>query len=393
MLRDHRKKQIELRLVLGQGAQPVLVFSTVEGGLLSPDNLGRDWGRVCWSPKRTMGHPNKRRAFAFSVALLTICLALGVAFSAVAVEQGSLTLESKIPLGNVRGRIDHLTIDRASQRLFVAELGNNSLGVVDLKRRKVLHRIARLNEPQGVAYVSAVGSIYVANGGDGSVRIFNGNNFSPLARVDLRADADNLRVDEVNNLVFAGFGSGGIAIIDARSRVKVGEISLKGHPEGFELEPSGKRIFVNVPNAREIAVLDRASNAQIASWKIPEATGNFPMAMRQRRPELLIVFRTPPRLAVVNTQSGSVTASIATCGDPDDVFVDDGRDRAYVSCGAGFIDVFQLGDSSLSRLAHMPTAAGARTAIYDSRLDRLFLAVKATSGTAPAIWVYKSEQR
>ena len=142
--------------------------------------------------------------------------------------------------------------------------------------------------------VSAIGSIYVANCGDGSVRIFNGNDFSLLARVNLKADADNLRVDEVNSLVFAGFGSGGIAIIDARSRVKVGEISLKGHPEGFELEPSGKRIFVNVPDAREIAVLDRASNAQIASWKIPAATGNFPMAVRQKRPELLTVFRTPP---------------------------------------------------------------------------------------------------
>ena len=340
-----------------------------------------------------MRHPSNRRSFALAAAVLTISLALGVTFSAAAVEQEALTLELNRPLGNVRGRIDHLAIDQTSQRLFVSELGNNSLGVVDLKGRKVLHRITGLNEPQGVAYVSAVGSIYVANGGDGSVRIFNGNNFSPLARVNLKADADNLRVDQANNLVFAGFGSGGIAIIDARSRVKVGEISLKGHPEGFELEPSGKRIFVNVPDAREIAVLDRDSNAQIASWKIPAATGNFPMAVRQKRPELLTVFRSPPRLAVVNTQSGRVTASIPTCGDPDDVFVDEGRDRAYVSCGTGFIDVFQLGDSNLLRLAHMPTAAGARTAIYDSRLDRLFLAVKATSSTPPAIWVYKSEQR
>jgi len=215
---------------------------------------------------------------------------------------------------------------------------------------------------------------------------------SLLGRVELKTDADNLRVDQLNNLIFAGFGSG-LAIINPRSHVKVGEIGLKGHPEAFELEPSGKRIFVNVPDAREIAVLDRASNAQIASWKIPEAIENFPMAVRQKRPELLTVFRSPPRLAVVNTQSGNVTASIPTCGDPDDVFVDEGRNRAYVSCGAGFIDVFQLGDSSLSRLAHMPTAAGARTAIYDSGLDRLFLAVKATSGTPPAIWVYKSERR
>jgi len=185
-------------------------------------------GNASDSDPTSRAHPDNRWAFVFGAVLLTISLALGVTFSAAAVGQEFLTLELKIPLGNVRGRIDHLAIDQASQRLFVAELGNNSLAVVDLKGRKVLHRITGLNEPQGVAYVSAVGSIYVANGGDGSVRIFNGNNFSRVGRVDLKADADNLRVDETNSLVFAGFGSGGITIIDARSRVKVGEISLKG---------------------------------------------------------------------------------------------------------------------------------------------------------------------
>jgi hypothetical protein len=115
----------------------------------------------------------------------------------------------------------------------------------------------------------------VSNGGDGSVRMFSGDDFSPLGWVDLKVDADNLRVDQTNNLIFAGFGSGGLAIIDARSRARVGEISLKGHPEGFEVEPTGKRVFVNVPNAREIAVIDRSSNAQVASWKISEATANF----------------------------------------------------------------------------------------------------------------------
>jgi hypothetical protein len=111
--------------------------------------------------------------------------------------------------------------------------------------------------------------------------------------VELKADADNLRVDPIKNLVFAGFGSGGLAIIDARSRKKVGEIDLKGHPEGFELEPSVERAFVNVPDVRGIAVLDTTSNRQIATWTVPQATGNFPMAIRQKGTELLIGFRRP----------------------------------------------------------------------------------------------------
>src|SRR5262245_15450472 len=226
--------------------------------------------------------------FAQSGAVLLAVLATS---SAMAAELPSLTLQTKMPLGDVRGRIDHLAIDHAGQRLFVAEFGNNSLGVVDLRGQKIFHRIAGLNEPQGVAYVSAVDSIFVSNAGDGSLRVFGGSDFSPVARVELKADADNLRVDPIKNLVFVGFGSGGLAIVDARSHKKIGEIDLKGHPEGFELEPAGDRVFANVPDAREIAVIDRSSNKQIASWKVSDANGNFPIAVRQRAPELLVVFR------------------------------------------------------------------------------------------------------
>jgi hypothetical protein len=188
----------------------------------------------------------------------SVLLAVLATSSAMAAESPTLTLQTKIPLGDVRGRIDHLAIDGTRQRLFVAEFGNNSRGVVDLKDQKIFHRVAGLNEPQGVAYVSAVDCIFVSNGGDGSLRVFSGSDFSPVARVELKADADNLRVDAIKNLVFAGFGSGGLAVIDASSRKNVGEIDLKGHPEGFELETSGERAFVNVPDA--IAVLDRTSS-------------------------------------------------------------------------------------------------------------------------------------
>ena len=322
--------------------------------------------------------------------LFVVSIAFAVAISARAVERPLLSIEAKIPLGDVRGRIDHLAIDHARQRLFTAELGNNSLSIVDLKGQKVLHRIAGLNEPQGVAYVPSVDSIFVSNGGDGSVRIFSGDDFLPRGRVDLAEDADNLRVDQVNNLVLAGVGSGGLAIIDARSREELVEVGLKGHPEGFELEPVGNRVFVNVPERREIAVIDRSSNAQIASWKTLEASQNFPMAVRQKEPQLLTAFRRPPRLEAVDTRNGNVNMAVSTCGDADDVFVDEKRDRAYVSCGEGFIDVFQLG--GLARINHIPTAVEARTALYDADMDRFFLAVNATHGLAAAIWVYDPEE-
>ena len=120
-----------------------------------------------------------------------------------------LVLEAKIPLGAVTGRIDHFAFDADRQLLFVAELGNDSVGVVDLKERKVLRRLAGLSEPQGVAYHAATSTLYVANAGDGSVRLYQGPDFSPAGRIDLGDDADNIRVDTWRNRVVVGYGKGG----------------------------------------------------------------------------------------------------------------------------------------------------------------------------------------
>ena len=148
--------------------------------------------------------------------------------SAVAQTAGSpLVLEAKIPLGDVSGRIDHLGIDVKRQRLFVAELGNDSLGVVDLASGKA-RTIAGFSEPQGVAYVASADSLYVANGGDGSVRVLRGDNLTPIGRIELGDDADNVRVDASRNRVLVGYGNGAIAVIDPQGRTKIADIRADG---------------------------------------------------------------------------------------------------------------------------------------------------------------------
>jgi YVTN family beta-propeller protein len=113
----------------------------------------------------------------------------GAGYSAVAqpAETAPLQLEAKIVLGNVRGWIDHMAVDLKRQRLFVAELGNDSVGVVDLANRKLLQTIAGLKEPQGVGYEPSTDMVYVANAGDGSVRLFEGTNTNPRGKLSLKA--------------------------------------------------------------------------------------------------------------------------------------------------------------------------------------------------------------
>src|SRR4051812_9967662 len=167
---------------------------------------------------------------------------------AVAGGANALQLEAKIPLGNVAGRIDHMAFDLARNRLFVAELGNNSVGVVDINARKVIHRISDLKEPQGIAYLASRDLIYIANGGDGVVRIHRGEDAAPAGTIPLGDDADNVRIDQAAGRIVVGHGKGELAIIDSGNRVKVSEIPLKAHPESFQLDPDSDRVFVNLPD-------------------------------------------------------------------------------------------------------------------------------------------------
>ena len=275
----------------------------------------------------------------FARTILLLGASLIWAAPAVAQTAGSpLVLETKIPLGEVSGRIDHLGIDVKRQRLFVAELGNDSLGVVDLASGKA-RTIAGFSEPQGVAYVASADSVYVANGGDGSVRVLRSDNLAPVGRIELGDDADNVRVDASRNRVLVGYGNGAIAIIDPATRTKIADIRLKGHPESFRLDPTGARIFVNVPDARSIEVAELAAGTS-RSLSTPEAGSNFPMAIDRDAHRVLVVFRSPPVLMALSTEDGHIVAKTATCGDADDVYADAKRHRVYVSCGEGVVDVF-----------------------------------------------------
>jgi len=325
------------------------------------------------------------------VFVSAILLAASVMWPATLLAQTTaapLVLEAKIPLGQVSGRIDHLAIDAKRQRLFVAELGNNSLGVVDLAAGKVLRRITGLSEPQGIAYVPFTDSILVANAGDGSVRVLRGEDLTPISRLELGDDADNVRVDAAHKRVLVGYGKGALAVIDPGSLSKTADIRLKAHPEGFQIDETGTEVFVNVPGAREIVVADLATGST-QSLPTQGAGSNFPMAIDGEGRRVVAVFRSPPTLMALASQDGHVVAKAETCGDADDVFVDPKRRRVYVSCGEGVADVLEPGEAGYRRVARVPTVSGARTSLFVPELDRLFVAVRAASHEPAAIWVFR----
>lgn len=298
-----------------------------------------------------------------------------------------LAVVATIPLPQGKGRIDHLAFDAKRQRLFVAELGNNTVAVVDVAQRRLERRLSGLAEPQGIAYFAATDAVYVATGGDGMLRTFRAGDLAPLESVDLGDDADNVRVDAGAGRIYVGFGEGALAALDPRSLKEIDRIPLKGHPESFQIFAGDNRAFVNVPDSREVAVVDLKAAKQTASWPTRAALANYPMAINHATGEVLSVFRAPAKIVAYRISNGGVARSSDVCGDADDVFVDAKRSRIYVICGQGSVDV--LDGATLRRTGRIATSEGARTGLYAADVDLLFVAARAGRGSEAAVWVLK----
>jgi DNA-binding beta-propeller fold protein YncE len=317
---------------------------------------------------------------------------IGFAVRAEAQDATPLRLVQTIPLPNVEGRIDHMAVDLKGQRLFIAALGNNTVEVLDLRAGKRIRSITGLHEPQGVGFIPEFNKIFVANAKSGACEVFDGSSFKPIKSIKFSDDADNIRYDAAARRVYVGYGSGGVGIIDAATGDQLGAIKLEGHPESFQLEKSGPRLFANIPTFQKIVVVDREKRATITAWPTAGATANFPMALDETHHRLFVGFRKPAKLVVFDTDSGKVVANMDSAGDADDVFYDNSHQRIYISGGEGFLSIFQQDDADHYRaMTKIPTAMGARTSLFVPELSRFYLAVPHRGNQRAEVRVYEAQ--
>ena len=285
----------------------------------------------------------------------------------------ALTQLKAIPLPSVDGRIDHLAFDAATGKLFLAALGNNTVEVVDATGGT--RSLRGFREPQGIAVAPELHLVAIANGEGAGIGMLDAVSLTEARSVTLGDDSDNVRYDATARRFYVGYGSGALAAIDPASGAIRGRVALPAHPESFQLESDGPRVYVNLPDARQIAVVDRSAMKVIASWPVSAAAANFPMALDEAGHRLFIGCRRPAKLLVYDTRRGTTVASADIAGDTDDLFYDAARHRVYVVGGEGFIDVLDAAGATPSRLERITTAPGARTGLYVPAVNRLFVAV------------------
>jgi YVTN family beta-propeller protein len=323
------------------------------------------------------------------VALLVLCV---LSLRVCAQEIAAFKLTKTIALSGVKGRFDHFALDGKGHRLFVAALGNNTLEVIDTAEGKRLKTISGLHKPTGVLYLAELSQIAVANGDDGTLKVFDGVSYTLVKTLGSLDDADNLRYDAKTKAIYVGYGNGALAVIDSATMKQTGTIKLTAHPEAFQLETQGSQIFVNLPDARQIAVIDRDKQTVTATLPMEKFHGNFPMALDEVSHRLFIGCRQPARMVVFDTSTGRSVTDLALSGDTDDLFYDPKVKRLYVSCGEGFIDVIeQRSADHYRRRERIPTRSGARTCFFFPSTGELYLAVPQRGNESAELRVFRSQ--
>ncbi len=353
-------------------------------------------------------------------AAFTFCLALILA-PALATAQGTapLRLSARIPLPNVNGRMDHMAVDIDGQRIFATAFDNHTLEVIDLRAGKRVAIIPDLDEPQGAYYDGTRKRLFIASGGDGTVKVFNGATLQLMRTAKLGQDADNVRFDMRRDHVLAGYGGekflygkaerqqgdGALAILDLTGKI-VARIPTAAHPESFQLEKNGNRVFINVPDKMEIQVSDLATNKTTAHWPATGCSDNFPMQLDEAHHRLFVACRGPAALAAFDTETGKPVANLPL--DPavfsDDMFYDGARNRIYVIGRAvggaderapspGFVEVIRQVDANrYAKVASYPTGWGAQTGWFVPEWSKLIIATRRQDAAHPGeILIYDAQ--
>lgn len=331
-----------------------------------------------------MKYPLFRLFIFMSICSFTACKGQGT------FGENHLPVVKTILLPGVQGRMDHMDVNLKDQIVYIAALGNNTLEAVSLANGKALHSISGLDEPQGVCYVPQTKEIFVANGGTGDGYFYNANNYKKIATIHLSSDADDVRYDSAAQKIYVAYGSGGIAIIDAKNHAEVGNIKLPSHPEGFQIDKRNRMLYVNLPNSGVIGVVDIDKLKLINEWNKNYREGNFPMALDSQGDQLFVGYRHPATLVIMETKTGRRIAAEELTNDTDDLFYDSQNKRVYASCGGGYVNIFQLPTAGhYKAIAVVRTRNGARTSLLIPQLNLFVVAEPAHEGHEADLKVFE----
>ena len=308
-----------------------------------------------------------------------------LAVSSKAQEKLPLKLVDTIPLPGLKdGDFDHFTPDVDGHRIFLTAEANGKVQVFDTNTNKLIHTIEDLKAPHAILYRNDLKKLFIVDGDDSAVKVYDSDSYQMTAQIKLSIDADSIAYDPATRYMYVVNGGREahtpyslISAVDTNASKKLRDIKINSnHVEAILLEKSGPRMFCNITSLNAVGVLDRNKSALQATWPLPaEDKQNVAMTSDEANHRLFVVTRNPGKLVVLDSNSGKVIADLSAVNLVDDISYDAKRRRLYLA-GDQFVDVFDQKDPDhYALLAKVPGSFRAKTGTIVPEWNRYYLAV------------------
>ncbi|MFC5863208.1 YncE family protein [Acidicapsa dinghuensis] len=327
------------------------------------------------------------RCFTSLFSALLFCLSPA---SALHAQSAALVPVRKYAMpSSIEGKFDHLGIDVHGHRLFAAAEAAHQVLVFDLDTGKYLRSIDGIPIPHAIFVRQDLDRIYITDGGDGAVRIYDGRTYRLLKKIPLKVDADSIGYDPQTKYLYIDNGGGDahetysmLSIIDTTAGTKVADIKIDGDTlEAMTLEAGSERMFVNDAAENKVVVLNRRTSQIEATWPVTLGKRNVAMALDQAHNRLFVACRDG-KLVIFDTQSGKELQVLPIGGGVDDAVFDPATERVYVQCGKdGSTWIYQeKGTNQFTRIGHISEGTNAKNSLLAPQMNRYYVIIPPTSG-------------
>lgn len=341
-------------------------------------------------PTHSGGNASLPPGLLVTTALLLTCWLAVDAPQALAADR-PLVLERSmmIPGVPVGPYSDHLALDLPDGRLFATPQAAHAVAVLDLKDGRVLKMIRDIGNPHGIFYSATLRRLFVADGGSGALKVFSGTDYSLIETIPLSKGADALIYDPRTRLLYVNNGGDDaamdhslVSVVDTVRMEKVADIPIAAPGlEGSTIDSARQLLYVNLDTESAIAVVDLRKRRTVATWNLPKDGHhrNMGSALDTTHARLYVACRDSElygSVVVMNTDNGHLITKLPIGGWADGIFIDEKRQRIYVSTGVGHIYTYSIGhNGAYTRLPTVDTAILAKTSLYSDELGLLYVDV------------------
>lgn len=301
---------------------------------------------------------------------IAILLLASLALLLPAFAQKQYKLSDTVKLGG-EGGWDYLTYQAGAHRLFITR--GTHVMVVDSNTLKQAGDIPDLSGIHGVALAPDMNKGFVSNGGDDSVAVFDLNSLKVTDKIKVGGRPDAIIYDPFSKHVFTfNAKSQDSSVVDAASGKVIATIPLGGKPEFPATDGKGK-IFVNIEDKSEIAVIDVKSNTATAHWPLKGCDEPSALAFDVAHGRLFSGCGNKV-MAVTDAASGKVVTLVPIGGGVDAGGFNPNTQEAFMSCGDGTLPVIhEDSPDKYSVKQTVSTARGARTMALDTDTNAVYL--------------------